>query len=77
MGSGWTRPIVNNNLLPSVPARRGEAGARLMVVSSSRAESVASVDRMETILKNSRARLIVQHDPDDFASLPVTPAYLD
>jgi glyoxylase-like metal-dependent hydrolase (beta-lactamase superfamily II) len=55
----------------------GETGARMMVVNSSRAESLASVNRVETILKNTRARLIIQHDPDDIKSLPVSPAYLD
>ncbi len=55
----------------------GETGARMMTVNSSRAESLASVNRIETILKNTRARLIIQHDPDDIKSLPVSPAYLD
>jgi glyoxylase-like metal-dependent hydrolase (beta-lactamase superfamily II) len=55
----------------------GETSARLMIVNSSRAESLASINRIETILKNTRARLIIQHDPDDIKSLPVSPAYLD
>jgi glyoxylase-like metal-dependent hydrolase (beta-lactamase superfamily II) len=57
--------------------RVGETGGRVMPGNTSRAESLASVDRVETILKNTRARLVIQHDPDDFKSLPVSPAYLD
>lgn len=55
----------------------GRTSARMMVVNSSRAESLASVDRIETILANTHARLIIQHDPDDIKALPVSPAYLD
>jgi N-acyl homoserine lactone hydrolase len=57
--------------------RAGETGARLMPGNTSRAESLASVNRIETILANTHARLIIQHDPDDFKSLPVSPAYLE
>ena len=48
-----------------------------MPINTSRADSLASVDRIETILKNTHARLIIQHDPDDFKLLPVSPAYLE
>lgn len=57
--------------------RPGETGGRVMPGNTSRAESLASVDRVETILKNTHARLVIQHDPDDFKSLPVSPAYLE
>jgi N-acyl homoserine lactone hydrolase len=57
--------------------RPGETGARVMPQSSSRAESLASINRIEAILKNTGAHLIIQHDPDDFKSLPATPAYLE
>jgi len=53
------------------------ASARLMRVNSSRSESLASVDRIETLLKNLHARLVIQHDPEDIKSLPASPAYLD
>jgi hypothetical protein len=33
--------------------------------------------RIETILKNTHGRLIVQHDPKDFQGLPKPPRYLD
>jgi glyoxylase-like metal-dependent hydrolase (beta-lactamase superfamily II) len=52
-------------------------GGRIMLVNTSRADSLASVDRIETILRNTGARLVIQHDPEDFKSLPVSPAYLE
>ena len=36
----------------------------------SRAESLASMDRLEELARVTRARVIVQHDEDDFDSLP-------
>jgi glyoxylase-like metal-dependent hydrolase (beta-lactamase superfamily II) len=57
--------------------RAGEEAARLMTINTSRAESLASVNRVETILKNTHARLIIQHDPDDIKLLPISPAYLE
>jgi N-acyl homoserine lactone hydrolase len=57
--------------------RAGEKAARVMPINTSRAESLASVDRIETILKNTHARLVIQHDPDDYKLLPVSPAYLE
>jgi glyoxylase-like metal-dependent hydrolase (beta-lactamase superfamily II) len=43
---------------------------------TSRADTLASIDRIETILKNTHGRLIIQHDPKDFESLPKLPGYL-
>jgi glyoxylase-like metal-dependent hydrolase (beta-lactamase superfamily II) len=42
-----------------------------------RAQTLASYDRFERIAQNTHARVIIQHDPQDFASLPKFPAYLD
>jgi N-acyl homoserine lactone hydrolase len=42
-----------------------------------RADTLASIDRINTILKNTKGRLIVHHDPQDFKSLPAFPKYLD
>lgn len=42
-----------------------------------RADTLASIDRVSTILKNTKGRLVVQHDPGDFKSLPKFPKYLD
>jgi glyoxylase-like metal-dependent hydrolase (beta-lactamase superfamily II) len=43
----------------------------------SRADTLASIDRVDTILKNTKGRLVVQHDLGDFKSLPKFPKYLD
>jgi glyoxylase-like metal-dependent hydrolase (beta-lactamase superfamily II) len=42
-----------------------------------RADTLASIDRVEKIVKNTKARFIVEHDAKDFASLPKFPAYLE
>lgn len=42
----------------------------------SRAETLASMHRIETLAKNLKARVIVQHDPQEYASLPKFPKYL-
>jgi hypothetical protein len=47
------------------------------VVNAERADTLASFERVETIVKNKHARLIVQHDPQEFDALPKLPAYLD
>lgn len=46
------------------------------VFNFSRAETLASMKRIETLAKNLGARVIIQHDPEDYASLPKFPAYL-
>jgi N-acyl homoserine lactone hydrolase len=57
--------------------RAGLTSARVMLINTNRADSLASVERIETILKNTHARLIIQHDPGDFKLLPASPAYLE
>ena len=42
-----------------------------------RAETLASFDRVERIVANTKARLVIQHDPEDFKALPKFPAYLE
>ena len=42
-----------------------------------RADTLASMDRIEKIVKNTHARFVVQHDERDFRALPKFPAYLD
>jgi glyoxylase-like metal-dependent hydrolase (beta-lactamase superfamily II) len=42
-----------------------------------RAESLASIDRVEKIVHNTKGRLIVQHDPVDFKVMAKFPAYLE
>jgi len=58
------------------PSRSG-GGAQLMVVNVSRADTLASMDRVEGLIRNLHARLIVQHDPSDYRELPKPPHYLD
>ena len=50
---------------------------RVPVVNSNRADTLASMERIEKIVKNTKARVVVQHDPQDFQALPKFPAYLD
>jgi N-acyl homoserine lactone hydrolase len=50
---------------------------RVPVYNVNRADTLASMGRIETIIKNTGGRLIVQHDPKDFQSLPKPPAFLD
>lgn len=40
---------------------------------TSRAETLASIDRFERMAKNLRARVIIQHEPADIAKLPAFP----
>jgi glyoxylase-like metal-dependent hydrolase (beta-lactamase superfamily II) len=47
------------------------------VMNVSRADTLASMQRIEKIAKNTRARMVIQHDPQDFKALPKFPAYLD
>lgn len=39
--------------------------------------ALASMNRIETIVKNTKARFVVQHDPLDFQAMTKFPAYLD
>ena len=41
-----------------------------------RADTLASIQRVEKIAGNRKARVVVQYDPADFKSLPKFPAYL-
>jgi N-acyl homoserine lactone hydrolase len=42
-----------------------------------RASTLASFNRFAGIQKNTHARVIVEHAPEDFASMPVFPKFLD
>ena len=46
-------------------------------VNVSRADTLASIQRFNRIVVNTRARVVIQHDPTDFSSMPVFPKYLD
>ena len=42
-----------------------------------RADTLASMDRIETLVKNTKARFVIQHDMQDFKALPKFPGYLE
>ncbi|MCC2624599.1 MAG: N-acyl homoserine lactonase family protein [Burkholderiales bacterium] len=44
---------------------------------ASRADTMASMNRVDEILQNRHGRLIIQHDARDFATLPKFPKFLD
>ena len=50
---------------------------RVPSFNTERADTLASMDRIEKIVKNTHARFVIQHAPEDFAKLPKLPAYLD
>jgi glyoxylase-like metal-dependent hydrolase (beta-lactamase superfamily II) len=50
---------------------------RVPIFNTERADTLASIDRVEKIIKNTHARLVIQHAPEDFAALPKLPGYLD
>lgn len=57
--------------------RENRAHRRVPTFNVERADTLASMDRVEKIVKNTKARMVVQHDPRDFRALPRFPAYLD
>jgi len=50
---------------------------RVPPINVERADTLASIDRIEKIVKNTHARFVIQHSPQDFKRLPKFPAYLD
>jgi hypothetical protein len=57
--------------------RENRTHRRVPAFNTDRADTLASMDRIERIVKNTKARFVVQHDPRDFAALPRFPAYLE
>jgi glyoxylase-like metal-dependent hydrolase (beta-lactamase superfamily II) len=51
--------------------------ARVPAVNTERADTLASFERVEHLIRNTKARFIIQHAPEDFEALPKFPAYLD
>jgi hypothetical protein len=43
----------------------------------SRADTLAAMDRIEQIMRNRHAKLIIQHSTEDFDSLPQVPRFMD
>ncbi|MBS0591569.1 MAG: N-acyl homoserine lactonase family protein [Proteobacteria bacterium] len=58
-------------------SRENRQFRRVPAFNDSRADTLAYMDRIETLIKNLHARLVIQHDPADFAALPTFPAYLN
>ena len=50
---------------------------RVPAINFERADTLASIDRIEKIVTNTKARMVVQHDMGDFTALPKFPAYLN
>jgi N-acyl homoserine lactone hydrolase len=50
---------------------------RVPSINQERADTLASFDRIEKIVNNTKARFVIQHDAADFKRLPAFPAYLD
>jgi glyoxylase-like metal-dependent hydrolase (beta-lactamase superfamily II) len=55
----------------------GRAHQLVPAVNTDRADTLASMQRVEAIARRLRARLVVQHDPAEFDRLPKPPAYLE
>lgn len=56
--------------------RESRRARQVPAANSSRAETLASFDRVEEILKRTGGRLIIQHDYEDYEALPKPPAHL-
>jgi N-acyl homoserine lactone hydrolase len=50
---------------------------RVPVMNFSRAETLASMDRIETIVKNEHAKIVVQHDTREAKDFPAFPDFLN
>ena len=57
--------------------KENEKEGRVPTFNVSRADTLASFDRVARLIRSKRARLYVQHAPEDVAALPRFPAYLD
>jgi len=57
---------------------RADRASRLVpLFNTDRAQTLASFDRVERIAHNTHARVVIEHDPEDFKALPKFPAYLN
>jgi len=56
--------------------RENRSSKRMPVFNVSRADTLASIDRIERIVANLRARVIIQHSEEDLAQLPLPPAFI-
>jgi len=65
--------LLTGDLWHRAESRRGR---RMPVYNSSRAQTLASMDRVEALVAASDARIIVQHELADYQSLPRFPSGL-
>lgn len=57
--------------------RENRSQSRVPMVNTERADTLASMQRIEKIIANTKAKLIIQHDPQDFKALTKAPAFLE
>lgn len=57
--------------------KENEREGRVPVLNVSRADTLASFERLRRLVRVKQARVYVQHAPEDFEALPRFPAYLD
>jgi len=57
--------------------RADRAGRLIPLFNTDRAQTLASFDRVERFAHNTHARVVIEHDPEDFKSMPRFPAYLN
>lgn len=50
---------------------------RVPTFNANRADTLASMNRIETLVRNLGARIVIQHDPQDFSAFPSAPGFLD
>jgi N-acyl homoserine lactone hydrolase len=50
---------------------------RIPMFNTDRADTMASMARIEKIVANTKARFVIQHDAEDFKALPKFPAFLE
>lgn len=68
------RILLSGDLWHLVESRRGR---HVPTFNTDRDQTLASMDRVEALAASVGARVIVQHDPADFESLPRFPQFLD
>lgn len=66
--------ILSGDLYHTLENRRYQ---RVPTFNTNRADTLASMNRIETLARNLGARIIVQHDPQEFAAMPQAPGYLE
>ena len=57
-------------------SREGRRERYVATVNADRAQTLASIDRVERIARRTHARVVIQHDPRDYAELPRAPGFL-